>query len=122
MEFASLPRCNCMVRMIGVTDGCSLSPQILFYVVNCEERTDADQIYTPISLIFVVFPVVCLKRCLVSPLRGEGQPFGSVWRETESSPRRGRLFANVHEQRRSNIIDVEVFSEVPFVSINSIKN
>ena len=33
-------------------------------------------------MIFVVFPVVCLKRCLVSPLRGEGQPFGSVWRET----------------------------------------
>lgn len=40
--------------------------------------------------------------------------------ESESSRRRGRLFANVHGQRRSNIIDEEVFSEVPFVSINAI--
>lgn len=131
---------------MGVTDGCSLSPQIFFSAVNCEERTDADKIYTnqccPISLIFVLFLVVCLKRRLVSSLSTWGSSTiwirlahtfhldrnqhkvshfgGSRCVKTESSPRRGRLFANVHGQRRSNIIDEEVFSEVRFVSINAI--
>lgn len=131
---------------MGVTDGCSLSPQIFFSVVNCEERTDADKIYTnqccPISSIFFLFIVVCLKRCLVSSLITWGSSTiwirlahtfhldrnqhkvshfgGSRCVKTESSRRRGRLFANVHGQRRSNIIDEEVFSEVRFVSINAI--
>ena len=49
--------------------------------VNCQERTDADKIYTnqfcPISLFFVLFLVVCLKRCLVSPLITWGR--STIW-------------------------------------------
>ena len=92
--------------------------------------------------MFVLFLVVCLKRCLVSSLITWGSSTIWIWLantfhldrnqhkvshfggsrcvKTESSRRRGRLFANVHGQRRSNIIDEEVFSEVRFVSINAI--